>query len=177
MLIALLTSKGVSWRESVDLYFQTTNLWLSAVHQPRFLAKLHDLDPAGASWPVETALLVVCMSLVTQYADLGRPTMPDGAEMMSNPTYVVARRVLGLVRSASPSSSTELIQSAALLGLFEFGHGDFMRAYVTIGDAYTSAKSADIRPGKYSVADKDKPIPPEEDEQRDLYWALFILDR
>ncbi|KAF4125784.1 Fungal specific transcription factor domain [Geosmithia morbida] len=148
MLMNLLTSRGISWRDSVALYFQTTNLWLCAVHQDRFLRTLSDLDANGCPRRVETAMLIVCMHLVTQFADSGRPTMPDGTEMLSNPIYLVAKRVLGLVRAVT-DPSIPLLQASALLCLFEFGHGAFMRAYVTIGDAYTSAKSADVRPGRY----------------------------
>lgn len=176
MLMSLLSSKGFSWRESVELYFQTTNLWLSAVHQERFLKKLERLGPNDNPSEPEIALLIVCMHLVTQYADSGRPIMPDGTEMLTLPTYVVAKRVLGMLRALS-APSIELVQCAALLCLFEFGHGDYMRAYVTVGDAYTTAKFADIRPGKYMEAEKNQPVPPDEDERRDLYWALLIVDR
>ena len=176
MLMSLLTSKGIPWRDSVELYFQTTNLWLSAVHQERFLQKLERLGPNDSPSEPELALLIVCMHLVTQYADSGRPVMPDGSEMLVLPNYLVAKRALSLLRALSPPS-IELVQCSALLCLFEFGHGDYMRAYVTVGDAYTSARVANVYPGKYVEAEKDRPVPPDEDERRDLYWALLIVDR
>lgn len=176
MIMSLLSSKGVSWRDAVEVYFQTTNRWLSAVHQDRFLQKLENLGPSDHPRDAELALLVVCMHLVTQYADSGRPTMPDGTEMLSLSTYVVAKRIHGVLRALG-SPRIEIVQSAALLSLFEFGHGDFERAYVTVGDAYTTAKFLDIRPGKYREMERDRPVYPEEDENRDLYWALLIVDR
>ncbi len=176
MLMSLLSSKGISWRESVDLYFQTTNMWLSAIHQDRFLQKIKGLGHNEYPPEPELALLIVCMHLVTQYADPGRPVMPDGTEMLTHPTYVIAKRVLGLLRAISPPTLA-LVQCAALLCLYEFGHGDFIRAYITVGDAYTTAKFLDVRPGKFVEAERDRPIPPEEDERRDLYWALLIVDR
>lgn len=174
MVMNLLSSKGIAWRESVELYFQTTNLWLSAVHQERFFQKLG----SGNEIPQDpgVALLIVCMHLVTQYADSGKPIMPDGTEMLSLPAYVVAKRVLGLLRALG-APTVELVQCAALLCLFEFGHGDFMRAYVTIGDAYTTAKSIDVRPGKFDIRDRDRLVSAEESERRDLYWTLLIVDR
>jgi len=176
MIMSLLSSKGVSWRDAVEVYFQTTNRWLSAVHQDRFLQKLENLGPSDHPRDAELALLVVCMHLVTQYADSGRPTMPDGTEMLSLSTYVVAKRIHGVLRALG-SPRIEIVQSAALLSLFEFGHGDFERAYVTVGDAYTTAKFLDLRPGKYREMERDRPVYPEEDENRDLYWALLIVDR
>ncbi|KFH41711.1 hypothetical protein ACRE_075970 [Hapsidospora chrysogenum ATCC 11550] len=176
MLMSLLSSRGVSWPEAVDLYFQTTNLWLSAVHQERFAQRLEGLGPNDVPQEPQVALLIVCMHLVTQYADSGRPTMPDGTEMLSLPAYVVAKRTLGLLRATSPPSIV-LVQCSTLLCLYEFGHGDFTRAYITVGDAYTTAKFVDVRPGKYVETEKNRPVHPEEDERRDLYWALLIVDR
>lgn len=175
MVMGLLDGKG-PWRESVDLFFQTTNLWLSAVHQERFLKKIDGLGTNDHPQEPEVALLVVCMYLVTQYADSGKPTMPDGTEMLTTPAYVVAKRLLGLLR-AQGNPSVELIQCAALLCLYEFGHGDFLKAYVTIGDAYISGKLIGIAPGKYVEAQKDAPVVPEDEERRDLYWSLLIVDR
>lgn len=176
MVMGLLSAKNVSWREAVELFFQTTNLWLSAVHQERFLQKIEALGINDIPQEPEIALLIVCMHLVTQYADPGKPTMPDGTEMLTMPTYIVAKRLLGLLR-AQGKPSVELIQCAALLCLYEFGHGDFLKAYVTIGDAYTSGKLIGIMPGKYVEAEKDAPVSIENEERRDLYWSLLIVDR
>lgn len=177
MVMGLLDrTKVASWRESVDLYFQTTNLWLSAVHRERFLQKIEGLGAGDHPQEPEVALLIVCMHLVTQYADSGKPTMPDGTEMLGMPAYIVAKRLLGLLR-AQGNPSIELIQCAALLCLYEFGHGDFLKAYVTIGDAYISGKLLGIAPGKYVEAQKEAPVVPEEEERRDLYWSLLIVDR
>lgn len=175
-LVMGLLSKSIAWRDSVDLFFRTTNLWLSAVHQDLFLQKIEKLGADDTPERADVALLIICMHLVTQYADSGKPTMPDGTEMLSTSTYVVAKRLLGLLR-AQGTPSVELIQCAALLCLYEFGHGDFLKAYVTIGDAYTSGKLIGIGPGKYVEAEKDLPVVPEAEERRDLYWSLLIVDR
>jgi hypothetical protein len=176
VVMTLLSDKNVSWREAIDLFFQTTNLWLSAVHQERFFQKIGALGVNDVPQEPEVALLIVCMYLVTQYADSGKPTMADGTEMLGMPTYIVAKRLLGLLR-AQGNPSVELIQCAALLCLYEFGHGDFMKAYVTIGDAYTSGKLLGIMPGKYVEAEKDAPVLIELEERRNLYWSLLIVDR
>jgi hypothetical protein len=176
MVMALLEGKVVSWRDSVDTFFQTTNLWLSAVHQERFLSKVEGLSPGDHPPGPEIALLIVCMHLVTQSADSGTPTMPDGTEMLTTPAYIVAKRLLGLMR-ARGNPNVELVQCAALLCLYEFGHGDYLKAYVTIGDAYISGTLIGIAPGKYVEDQKDDPVVPEDEERRDLYWSLLIVDR
>ena len=176
MIMSLLSSKGISWLDSVELYFQTTNLWLSAVHKDRFLRQIEGLGLHDNPQEPEVALLIICMHLVTQYADSGRPTMPDGTEMLQLPMYMVAKRVLGTLRAMIPPNLV-LVQCAALLCLFEFGHGDFLRAYITVGDAYTTARIIDVAPGKYVEAEKNRAVSAEEEEARDLYWALLIVDR
>jgi len=176
MIMNLFNAKGFSWHEAVSLYFRTTNMWLSAVHEQRFRQKLERLDRNGLPREPEMALLVVCMHLVTQHADSGRPVMPDGKEMLSLPAYVVAKRVFSILRGLG-APSIEIVQSATLLCLYEFGHGDFPRAYVTVGDAYTTAASMGIRPGKYRETERDWAVPPEDEEKWDLYWAMLIVDR
>jgi hypothetical protein len=192
-IMAQFTALKVSWRESVDLYFQTSNLWLSVVHQGRFAQLLEEngvnvvgnspmsMSSPGAGEPIprdpELALLILCMHLATQYADSGKPTMPDGAEQFAQPAYVVAKRVLAVLRAMGPPR-IELAQCAALLCVYEFGHGDFLRAYVTIGDAYTTAKLLRIRPGKYVKGETEmEAVTAEEEERRDLYWGMLIVDR
>ncbi|CAI6100107.1 hypothetical protein V2G26_008625 [Clonostachys chloroleuca] len=176
LIMGLLTSKNIIWRDSVNLYFQTTNLWLSAIHQDRFLRKIETLGQNDSPEDPCLALLIVCMHLVTSYADAGNQVMPDGTEMLVLPTYIIAKRLLSMLR-AQVAPSMELIQCAALLCLYEFGHGDFMKAYVTVGDAYTTAKFLNIRPIKYNEAERDLPVSPEDEERWNLYWALLIVDR
>lgn len=174
IIMNLLTSQSINWRESIDGYFRTTNLWFSVVHHRRFISRIEHINtPQDAG----LALLVVCMHLITQHADSGKPVLTNGSSMLAAPIYLAARRILGIMRANSSATGVEMVQCAALLGLYEFGHGDAMRAYVTIGDAYTTAKSLGIRPGKYVEGDKSMQASVVEEERRDLYWALLIVDR
>ena len=193
IIMNLLTSQSVDWRESVAVYFRTTNLWYSVVHRGRFSSRIEREGGGGGSGSgsgsgaggdpqvpqdADLALLVVCMHLITQHADSGRPVLVNGTGMLAAPMYLAARRILGVMRAnASAIAGVELAQCAALLGLYEFGHGDAIRAYVTIGDAYTTAKSLGVRPGKYVEGGESLEVSLVEEERRDLYWALLIVDR
>ncbi|KAF7547571.1 hypothetical protein G7046_g8960 [Stylonectria norvegica] len=176
MVMALLTSRNINWRESTERYFDTMNPWLSTVHPELFAHKTDGLGPGDIPRNPEVALLLVCMQLVTQYGDSASPIMPEGKEMIKMPAYLAAKRILSLLRGLSPPS-IELMQCTVLLGLFEFGHGDVSRAYVTIGDANTMAQVLNILPGKYVESEKEARVSYEDEERRCVYWALFVLDR
>lgn len=175
-IMALLTSRSINWRDSTELYFRTMNPSLAIVHPDRFARRIEGLGPGDVPRDAETALLLVCMQLVTQYINSDGVQMADGKEMMTMPTYVVAKRILSTLRGQS-EPSVELVQCAILLCLFEFGHGDVVRAYITIGDANTMAKFLRLRPGKYVEAEKDQPVAHEDEERRALYWGLLVVDR
>lgn len=176
MVMDLLTSRSINWRDSTELYFRTMNPSLAIVHPERFARRVDGLGPRDSPRDPETALLLVCMQLVTQYINSSSAQMAQGQEMMTMPAYVVAKRILSTLRGQS-KPSVELVQCSILLCLFEFGHGDVTRAYVSIGDANTMAKFLKLRPGKYVEAEKDHPVAPEDEERRALYWGLLVVDR
>lgn len=174
MVIALLTWRGISWREATERYFMTMNPWLSIVHPDLFVRKLGNLGPDDVPRDPQVALLVVCMQLVTEYGgETQDPTTPD---MTKLPTYLAAKRILTMLRGLSPLSVV-LLQCTLLLGFFEFGQGALLRAYVTIGDASTMVNAMDIRPGKYVETEKDDQVCLEDEERRCVYWGVFVMDR
>lgn len=176
MIMDLLSSGNITWRESVELYFNTMNPWLSIVHPELFALKIKGLGTSDIPQDPEVALLVVCMRLVTQYGEGDVPLVIEDKDMVLTPTYMAAKRILGLLRAFS-KPSLELIQCTVLLGLYEFGHGDAMKAYVTIGDANTLARTMGIQPGKYVDSERNTRICFEEEERRCVYWALLVVDR
>ncbi|KAK7433111.1 hypothetical protein QQZ08_000042 [Neonectria magnoliae] len=198
-IMSLLFSRNISWRDATDRYFETMNPWLSVVHPELFALRAENLGPgpgttsgsdpspgslsaaaAGIPRDPSLALLIVCMQLATQYDDeavaAGDPRIFEERVMIDLPAYRAAKRILGILRGLS-APSVELIQCTILLALFEFGHGDVMRAYITIGDANTMALALQIHPGKYVVAEKESPVSYEEEERRCVYWSMLVLDR
>ncbi|KAH7326011.1 hypothetical protein B0I35DRAFT_123904 [Stachybotrys elegans] len=173
-IMQFFASRSLNWRDSCDLYFRTIHPWLSIVHHERFARSVADAGDATLRRP-ELALLVLCMQLVTQYADSGNSDQSSGP-IMKLPAYMAAKRIFAVMR-AMGEPNLELIQCGILLGLFEFGHGDFNRAYITIGDANTMAELVQLRPGKYAESDRDAMPTPEQEERRSTYWGLLIVDR
>ncbi|KAF4976789.1 hypothetical protein FZEAL_6595 [Fusarium zealandicum] len=186
MIMSLLSSRNISWREATGRYFETMNPWLSVVHPELFALRTDAMGSGpgsssakpGPGEPV-VALLIVCMQLVAQYDDeaaAASTSIPEGKDMIKMPAYRAAKRTLSVLRGLSVPS-IELVQCSILLALFEFGHGDALRAYVSIGDANTMALALRIGPGKYIETERDDNIPYEEEERRCVYWSLFVLDR
>ncbi|KAM5352336.1 hypothetical protein ACJ41O_005059 [Fusarium nematophilum] len=196
MIMSLLSSRNIAWRDATERYFETMNPWLSVVHPELFALRTDGIGSGSGSGSGPTtgsssgaadpgprnpavALLIVCMQLVSQYDDeaaAASTAVPEGKDMIEMPAYRAAKRTLSVLRGLS-APSVELVQCSILLALFEFGHGDVMRSYVTIGDANTMALALRIGPGKYTDADQDSRIPYEEEERRCVYWSLFVLDR
>lgn len=191
MIMSLLSSRNIAWREATERYFQTMNPWLSVVHPELFALRADAIGSgsssgAGPSSAADAgprdpavALLIVCMQLVSQYDDeaaAASTSVNEGKDMMEMPAYRAAKRVLSVLRGLS-APSIELVQCTILLALFEFGHGDVLRAYVTIGDANTMALALRISPGKYIEAEQDAHVPYDEEERRCVYWSLLVLDR
>jgi hypothetical protein len=184
--MSVLSSRNVKWPDVIDVYLTTINTWLHVVHPILLAAELEALPKStptngGASEPPlptdpDLALLILCMHLVTLYADSARSQATDGQEMFRNAEYVIAKRLFGLARGFGPPT-LRLIQCCILLAVFEFGHGDFARAYVSVGDAYTMVKFLGIRPGEYVEEDRNNPVDPEEEQRRSVYWSIFVLDR
>jgi hypothetical protein len=181
-VMALLAAANVDWHDSVDHYFRSVHPWLSIIHPARLAANLDSAAGEGPQRP-ELALLLVCMHLMTEAAPTSSPRSPqasgpagDARGMFSSPIYLGARRVLGLLR-ASMDPCIELVQCGILLGLYEFGHGEYQRAYVSIGDANSFAQILKLGPGSYVCPDEKYPVSAELEEQRNVYWGLFIVDR
>lgn len=176
MILGLLTSRNIDWRISTNQYLTTMNPSLAIVHPDRFAKQVEGIGPNDAPKDPELALLIVCMELVTEYVISDSEQMSEGREMMALPTYIIAKRIFASLRAESQPSIT-LVQSAILLCLYEFGHGNVTRAYITLGDANTIGKFLRLRPGKYVERERNWPVDPEEEERRCLFWCLFVVDR
>lgn len=201
-IMSLLSSRNISWRDAAERYFDLMNPWLSVVHPELFALRAAETigttNPTSGPGPGPgssgqaaappgnvprdpvVALLIVCMQLVTQYDDeaviADNPSNLEERGMIELPAYRAAKRILGIMRGLR-EPTIEIVQCTILLALFEFGHGDVFRAYVTIGDANTLALAMRIHPGKYLDAEKDSPVAYEDEERRCVYWSMLVLDR
>lgn len=125
----------------------------------------------------EFALLILAMHLSARMRCVGssRTNRP-----MFDAVYQFAKRMLALSFSEQAAPRIELIQAAALLALYEYGHGDSLAAFRTLSDAVAAARVTDIAPGRgdlRSTGGFQGAISEEEEQKSGLWWSLFILDQ
>jgi hypothetical protein len=178
-IMTLLSSRGINWKTSADAYFQIIHPWLSIVQMDLFSQKMDpDRSHHSKTRPQEIALLLVCMHLViTPASDL---RMDLGVKVeggpTSNPLYMSVKRLFALMKSCG-TPSVELVQCGVLLTLFEYGHGDCARAYMTLGESATMSCLIGATPGKYVDSEKQDPVALEDEQKRVLYWGLYIMEK
>ncbi|KAI1085050.1 hypothetical protein F5B20DRAFT_129248 [Whalleya microplaca] len=126
----------------------------------------------------ELALLVVAMYLIT------RMRLTDtGERQMFDETYRAVKRMLSMLLVGcigDPEPSIELLQCASLIALYEYGHGEAVTSYRTLGHAVTMANFLDIKPCQIddilrkninNVSDL------EEEQNHSIWWGMFILEQ
>ncbi len=131
----------------------------------------------------QLALLVVAMHLITRlrWTESGCRPMFDG-------TYRTVKRLLALMLMGytdSSQPSIELIQCAAIMALYEYGHGDSPTAYRTLSETVATANILGVRPGSIDPAsarnlpglDLESLSRIEKEQRGGLWWGLFILDQ
>ncbi|KAH9906797.1 hypothetical protein F4778DRAFT_596973 [Xylariomycetidae sp. FL2044] len=123
----------------------------------------------------ELALLILTMHLTIRMrlTDAGEQHMYDGM-------YRTAKRMLSLLLvscSGDPNPSLELVQCAALIALYEYGHGDALTAYWTLSQVNTVARLLGIRPGQIGENGEELVVSIKEQETGSLWWGMFILEQ
>jgi hypothetical protein len=119
----------------------------------------------------DASLLVICIYLVTiTDKDMTR----DGNMFCS--LYEATKRSFAALSCLS-LPTMELIQSGALLTLFEFGHGRARFAYRTLSETFAMARTAGIQPGFFTRDSQQETLDNTEEDRGAIWWALFILDQ
>lgn len=137
---------------------------------------LADRSPALEPMDREFALLILAMHLSARMRCVGS----SQNRPMFDSVYQFAKRMLALSFSEQAAPRIELIQTAALLALYEYGHGDSLAAFRTLSDAVAAARVTGIAPGSgnpHSMSSFQGVLSEEEEQRSGLWWSLFILDQ
>lgn len=137
---------------------------------------LADGSPALELIDREFALLILAMHLSSRMRCVGR----SQNRPMFDAMYQFVKRMLALSFSEQPVPKIELVQTAALLALYEYGHGDSLAAFRTLSDAVAAARVTGIAPGSETLGSTRSfqgVISQEEEQKSGLWWSLFILDQ
>ena len=153
----------------IEHYENTIHQWLPmlSIKRLRQNAKALGGSPRGV---VDVLVFLALEALVSQSDE---PTILP----QSNPSYLKAKHGSFIAESGG-TINIRLIQTIALVALYELGHRIYPAAYLTIGQAVRLATMV----GLHSQKDATQLfVEPETwtlcEEQRRTWWAIVMLDR
>ncbi|KAG8668254.1 hypothetical protein FPOAC1_007632 [Fusarium poae] len=156
----------------IDRYEDTIHQWLPmlSIKLLRQTAKTLRDSSRGA---VDVLVFLALEALITQSDD------PDEHVLLpqNNSSYLKAKQG-SFIAESDGTINIRLIQTLALLALYELGHGIYPAAYSTIGQAVRLSTLVGLR----SQRDAKKLfVEPETwtlcEEERRTWWAILMLDR
>ncbi|KAK7987184.1 hypothetical protein PG988_002172 [Apiospora saccharicola] len=188
-ILNILRDNKTDWPVVADSYYDYIHPWLGAVHPVVFHRTFEryrttdtpetmsdaTCNEGSESSPghdplemtVEQALLLVMMYLVM------RPVPGENPTAVWDEDYLLMKRVLSILNCGEPTIL--LVQCLSLLCLYEYGHGNSLASYRTLGDAAMTARVLNVKPGQVgSMGSNWSSI--EEEEMSGLWWSLFIMD-
>ncbi|KAK3945368.1 hypothetical protein QBC46DRAFT_372049 [Diplogelasinospora grovesii] len=158
-------SRGDTVQESIAEYFRSIHTWFPIVSRKRMSLGI----PLWDGGP-DLAMLFMAMKLVT--------TQPvEGIASADCPLYTASKRFLSLLESAGTVSLLYL-QGLILVTLYEFGHGIYPAAWMSVA---ACSRYADVI-GIPSFRDSSAILGScttwtEAEERRRVWWGVYILDR
>ncbi|KIM94196.1 hypothetical protein OIDMADRAFT_136518 [Oidiodendron maius Zn] len=148
-------------------YFNSIHPWMPVVSRTRFFSRLPQiwLNPQA-----DFILLAFCMFLVIQIPG------QDHLESMQSSLYAMAKGLIALVESAD-ILSIEVVQTRLLVSIYELGHGIDSGAFISIGACARSGIALGIHRTLQQQAPGDAQSWVELEEQRRVWWGIYILDQ
>jgi hypothetical protein len=167
-----LASNG-SFQSLVDGYEATIHHWLPMLSLKRLRQDANSLATTSqGSVDVLIFLALEALSSQNVITSSGNNTLPQ-----SNSAYLRVKHY-SFAAEAGGAITIRLIQTIALLALYEFGHGIYPAAYLTIGQAVRLATMVGLQSQKQAkqlFVDADTWTLCE--EQRRTWWTILMLDR
>lgn len=161
-VLKFLLSSGVSIESMLAEYFRTIGFWLPMISRKRLYQGLTDISSAPRA---DFALLLLSMYLVLQ-----PPYYQSEASLPRSPLYYKTKQLFSLLQSAD-FMSIEMVQSALLITVYEYGHGFFQSAFLSVGICARMAHAL----GWHRERDcSDEPIL---EEERRVWWGIHVFER
>ncbi|KAK5658730.1 hypothetical protein OQA88_1539 [Cercophora sp. LCS_1] len=153
-------------QDAITDYFSSVHHWFPFISRKRMVIGI-SLWEGGP----DLAMLFLSMLLITTQ----EITDVEGA--LANPLYGASKRFLTLLEGSGTLSLIHL-QSMILVALYEFGHGIYPAAWMSIGQCsryidiigIPSFKDSSVMLGSCATWT-------EVEERRRVWWAVYILDR
>lgn len=145
-------------------YFATVHTYLAIISKKIYYGLL--LNPL-VQRRADVAFLCLCMKLVI--------AKPSELNIVDLDEYVAAKQYL-LELEAAGVFTLQILQGRMLMALFEFGHGVYPAAYMSVSACITHAIALRLDKEQNAVpANSTSWV--EAEERRRVWWAVVILER
>lgn len=153
-----------NWETIASDYFSTVHAWWPIVSKRRFYE--HVPNSSTGQLRSDYALLILCMKLIM---DMPREQDPRTSTYLAAKHSYLELEIQGVV-------SLQVLQAGILIALYELGHAIFPSAAVSV--------EACVRYGCELGISWDAKFPEKKpfswvdiEEQKRVWWSVFILDR
>ena len=168
--ISSLIGSNTEIRNVASTFFSTVHSYLPIVSKKTFYD--HFLNPF-LQQRADVAFLCLCMKLI-----LWVPSNSDlGAEAQTR-DYLAGKQYVSELESAGVFT-VPMLQGRVLIALYEFGHGIYPAAYMSIGNcaaqAFALGLGSEMEAGKVEGGRMLTWV--EHEERRRVWWAIVILER
>ncbi|KAJ9151976.1 Regulator of drug sensitivity 1 [Pleurostoma richardsiae] len=165
MEVLEILSDGEGVQDAASKYFSTIHVWFPIISKKRMNLGI----PLWDGGP-DLAMLFLAMKLVTS------PPL-DGVAPADSLLYTASKRFAALLESSGAISMLYL-QSLVLIALYEYGHGIYPSAWMTVGACVRYTEILGLPSYNESCLVLGQCTTwTESEERRRVWWAVFILDR
>jgi hypothetical protein len=161
-VLNFLSSTGGSVEEMLAEYLRTIGSWLPMTSRKKLY---HSLSYIWSMPRADFALL-----LLSIYLALQPPFHPCETSATRSQIYSKTKQLFGLLQSAE-ILSIETVQSALLITVYEYGHGYFQSAFLSVGVCASMVQTLGWH-RKRESCDKSAP-----EEERRVWWAIRVFER
>ncbi|MCJ1403640.1 hypothetical protein MMC11_006863 [Xylographa trunciseda] len=150
-------------------YFQGIHRWLPVISRQLFHDRLVSFrGPMTADFSV----LLLSMCLVTRHPS----AISRGTDNNLETLYLTTKMLFAHIQATLPTS-TNLVQAALLITIYEYGHGLTDAAYISIGTCARMALTAGLQKTKLNQILGGGKSWLKEEEERNLWWGIILSDR
>jgi hypothetical protein len=161
-VLNFLSSTGGSIEKMLAEYLRTIGSWLPMISRKKLY---HSLSHIWSTPRTDFALLLLSIYLVLQ-----PPFHPCETSATRSPIYYKTKQLFELLQSAE-ILSIEIVQSALLITVYEYGHGYFQSAFLSVGVCARMVQALGWHRKRESC---DKSVL---EEERRVWWAIRVFER
>lgn len=147
-------------------FFDTTHKCFPFISRARFNRSLTNLY---SNPKADFVLLCLCIHLIIQ-----KP-LHDGTSMLSS-EYVVIKSIISLLETINVLS-LDFLEARLLVVAFEFGHGFYPAASISIAGCARTARTIGLNKKVFQFIPEDLNLRSRAEEEKRVWWTTVNLDR